>query len=171
MGLTEVKRALNVLDKESLIKLIAELYKKDKSAKEFLDFYVTPNEQELYLKCKKKIVEAFFPKRGYKLRLSDGKKAIADFKKLGGSNQFLADLMFCYVESGVMYTNEYGDIDMPFYDSVIRVYSNALLLVSKEHILDKFAERAKAVVGDTQGIGWGFHSELSDIYSLTYDNY
>ena len=38
MGLTEVKRALSELDKESLIKLIAELYKKDKSSKEFLDF-------------------------------------------------------------------------------------------------------------------------------------
>lgn len=171
MGLTELKNALKNHDRERLVRLIAELYKKEKSAREFLDFYVTPNEQELYLKCKKRIVEAFFPKRGDTLRLSEGKKAIADFKKLGGSNGLLADLMLCYVENGVRYTNEYGDIDMPFYDNIIRVYSKALLLIHKDRILDEFAERAEKIVNDTEAIGWGFHDELSDIYSMTFQNF
>jgi hypothetical protein len=169
MGLTDIKKELRNLDKEKLVELIVDLYKKNKSVKEFLDFYVNPNEKELFLKYKDKVYEAFYPKRGDRFKLSDGKKAISDFKKLEASNELLSELMLFYVETGVEFTNEFGDIDEPFYNSVASVYSNALKLMSKENILDKFADRTKKIVDDTSGIGWGFHDELGDIYSDFYN--
>jgi Family of unknown function (DUF6155) len=111
MGIGAVTKELARLDKEELIKLLAELYGKDKETREFLDFYVNPDEKALHMKCRDKILYAFFPKRGYQLRLAEGKKAIADFKKYSSNGELLADLMLWYVENGVTYTNEYGDID------------------------------------------------------------
>lgn len=168
MGLTDIKKELRKLDKEKLVELVADLYKKNKSVKELLDFFVNPNEQELFSKYKDKVYEAFYPKRGDRFRLSDGKRAISDFKKLDASKELLSELMLFYAEIGVEFTNEFGDIDEPFYNSVASVYSNALTLMDKENILDKFADRAKKIVDDTSGIGWGFHDELGDIYSDFY---
>ncbi|SRR5690554_3917828 len=168
MGLADLKKELRKLDKEKLVDLVADLYKKNKSVKELLDFYVNPNEKELFLKYKDKVYEAFYPKRGDRFKLSDGKKAISDFKKLETSKELLSELMLFYAETGVEFTNEFGDIDEPFYNSIASVYSSALTLMNKEGILDKFADRAKQIVDDTSGIGWGFHDELGDIY---YDFY
>ena len=168
MGLTDIKKELRKLDKEKLVELVADLYKKNKSVKELLDFFVNPNEQELFSKYKDKVYEAFYPKRGDIFRLSDGKRAISYFNKLDASKELLSELMLFYAEIGVEFTNEFGDIDEPFYNSVASVYSNALTLMDKENILDKFADRAKKIVDDTSGIGWGFHDELGDIYSDFY---
>jgi hypothetical protein len=94
MGLTDIKKELKKLDKDNLVELVADLYKKNKSVKEFFDFYINPNESDLFEKYKEKVYQAFFPVRGFKLRLSEGKKAISDFRKLGASKELLADLMF-----------------------------------------------------------------------------
>lgn len=61
MGLTDVKKELKKLDKEKLINLVADLYKKNKSVKEFFDFYVNPNEKEYFNKYRDKVFEAFIP--------------------------------------------------------------------------------------------------------------
>jgi len=50
MGIREVKNNLKNLNKNQLIDLIGELYNKNKSVKEFFDFYVNPNEKELLSK-------------------------------------------------------------------------------------------------------------------------
>jgi hypothetical protein len=168
MGISELKTELKKLDKDMLIDLVTDLYKKNKSVKEFLDFYVNPDEKELFSKYRDRVYEAFFPRRGDRLRLAEGKKAISEFKKLGASKELLADLMLFYTETGVKCTNEYGDMDEPFYNSVASVYSNSLALMKKEKILDKFYARAKNIVDDTQGIGWGFYDELSSIYCEFY---
>ena len=168
MGLTDIKKELKKLDKDKLIGLIADLYKKNKSVQEFLDFYVNPNERELFEKYRDKVFVAFYPKRGYKLKLKDGKKAISDFKKLGPSTDLLADLMLFYVETGVQFTNDFGDIDEGFYSSMATTYVAALTLMRKENLLDKYADRASKVVSDTSGIGWGFHDYLCDVHSDFY---
>ncbi|MGB4204364.1 MAG: hypothetical protein GX128_08415 [Bacteroidales bacterium] len=168
MGLTDIKKELKKLDKDKLIYLVADLYKKNKSVQEFLDFYVNPNERELFEKYRDKVFVAFYPKRGYKLKLKDGKKAISDFKKLGPSTDLLADLMLFYVETGVQFTNDFGDIDEGFYSSMATTYVAALTLMRKENLLDKYADRASKVVSDTSGIGWGFHDYLCDVHSDFY---
>ena len=65
MGLTELKRELRKLDKDQLIGLISDLYKKEKSVQQLLDFYVDPNEKELYREYRHAVITAFYPERGY----------------------------------------------------------------------------------------------------------
>jgi hypothetical protein len=170
MGLTDIKKELNKLDKAKLVDIVADLYKKNKSVKEFFDFYINPDERGLLTKYRDKVFEAFYPRRGDRYKLKDGKQAIADFKKLGISADSLADLMLFYVETGVKFTNDFGDIDESFYNGVSTVYHQALTLMKKEALLDKFADRTWKIVGDTSEIGWGFHDYLMDCHCDFYQD-
>jgi len=168
MGLTDIKKELKKLDKDKLIDLIADLYKKNKSVKEFFDFYIEPNEIELFNKYRERVFNAFYPKRGFNYNLKDGKTAISDFKKLGPSSELLADLMLFYVETGVEFTNDFGDINEAFYSSLEKTYLSALTLMKKENLLDKFADRTLKVVSVTSEMGWGFHDYLADVHAEFY---
>ena len=171
MSITDIKKELKKLDKDKLIDVIISLYKINKSAKEFFDFYVNPDEKGLFQKYRQKVFEAFYPKHGYALKLKDGKKAISDFKKLGTSSDLVIDLMLFYVEMGVKFTNDFGDINENFYLSLENTYVQALTLMKKEDLLDKFAKRASAVIKDTEGIGWSFHDYLADVYFNFYPEF
>ncbi len=164
MGLTDIKKELKKLDKNKLIDLVADLYKKNKSVKEFFDFYVNPDERALFEKYRIKVFEAFYPKRGYNYKLKDGKQAISDFKKLGTSADLVADLMLFYVETGVKFTNDFGDINESFYNSLATTFVDSLSLMRKEKVLGKFEDRVSKIVADTSGIGWGFHDYLFQVW-------
>ena len=168
MGLLELKKELKNLEKDEIIELIAELYKKNTSVKEYLDYWAKPNEKELFNKYKDKVFEAFYPKRGFALKLKDGKKAISDFKKLKPSEELIADLTLFYVETGVSFTNDYGDISEGFYSSLETTFLSALTIMRKINLLKKFENRAAKIVNDTRNIGWGFHDYLSDVYNEFY---
>ena len=133
-GLNELKKELNKFDKAKLIELMAELYKKNKSVKELFDFYVNPDEKGLFKKYQNKVFESFYPKRGFNYNLKDGKQAISEFKKLGVSEESVADLMLFYVETGVKFTNDFGDINESFYSSLEKAYLQALTLMKKENV-------------------------------------
>lgn len=120
---------------------------------------------EVLEKYKKIIKNEFFPARGFgKVRLSIARKAVNDFKKITNSKTELADIMLFYVENGVEYTNDYGDIDEAFYSSMESVYESALSHISKSNLEDEFYECCDCVVSATSGIGWGFHDGLCDIF-------
>jgi len=168
MGLRELKIELKKLDNNTLVKHISELYKKYKPVKEYFDFYLNPDESKILEQYKDKVREGFYPKRGYQLKLSVSRKAINDFKRLGTSSEGLADLLLYYVECGVEFTNDFGDIDENFYTSVENTYASAIELMEREGILDKFKNRAEKIVDDTSDIGWGFHDYLADLYFEHY---
>jgi hypothetical protein len=168
MGLGEVKNELKKLDKNKLIDLISDLYKKNKSVQEYLDFYVKPDEKVLLSKYRNLVYEAFYPKHGYSIKLSEGKKAISDFKKLGASTDLVADLMLFYVETGTEYTKCFGDIDEAYYSSIEGMYARVLEMMSRENLLDRFASRAREVYFNSQNIGWGFTDTMAEIYCQFY---
>ena len=170
MGFQEVKKELQKLDCKDLIKHIGELYKKYPNVKEYFDFYTTTDEAELLNKYKSKVREGFYPKRGNQLKLSLSRKAINDFRKLGTSSNSLADLLFYYVECGVEFTNDYGDIDENFYTGIENTYANALELIHKEALTEIFQKRAVGIVNNSAGTGWGFHDYLSDVYYTYYSD-
>lgn len=168
MGPADIKKHLKTWERDKLVSLVLELYKANKAVKEYVDHLVAPDERGAFNKYRDKVLESFYPKRGMNYSLKDGKKAISDFKKLGPSPILLADLMLFYVETGVSFTNDFGDINESFYSSLEKTYDAALKLMRQESLLDRFADRAAKVVDDTRDIGWGFHDYLSDAYSEYY---
>jgi hypothetical protein len=163
-----IKTELGKLEKSALIEIISDLYKKNKSVQEYLNFYIKPDEDGLFEKYRAKVYEAFYPKRGFGHNLKQGKRSIADFRKLGPSAESLADLMLFYVETGVKFTGEYGDINEAFYNSMESTYANALKIIYKERLMDVFKPRSVQILDDTQDMGWGFHDSLSEIFYQFY---
>jgi len=163
-----LKNDLAKLDKKALIEIIADLYKKNKSVKEYLDFYFKPDEDGLLEKYQAKVYEAFYPKRGFGYNLKQGKQCISEFKKLEPSPELLISLMLYYVETGIKFTNQFGDINEAFYNSLESTYAASLKLIQKEGLLNEFKLQAYQVLIDTENIGWGFHDGLSYTF---YDFY
>ena len=124
---------------------------------------------EVIAKYKKIIEDEFFPARGYgRAKLSSAKKAISEYKKISESPTDIADITIFYVEQGVKFTNAYGDIDEPFYNSMESMYEKAIDWLIKYEIQDLFQDRCKKIVKDTSGIGWGVHDMLGDLYSRAF---
>ncbi|QQK78817.1 hypothetical protein HUG20_02120 [Salicibibacter cibi] len=168
LKVTELKKQLKTLDNKELISIISEIYKISPDAKKYLSvkFAGEDGVNDLYQEAKAKIKDEFFPDKGFgKLRLREAKNAINKFKKLTGDNRKVVDLTLFYVEKGVDFTNEYGDIDESFYDSMERAYASVIRWCSEEEDYYRyFADRLQNVVINTDGLGWGFHDGLSDIY-------
>lgn len=77
----------------------------------------------------------------------------------------LLDLMIYYVECGNEYTNEYGDIDSPFYDSLCTVFDqfvDLLNLKGTEELYFKFKDRINDLIFSSSNIGWGFGAFISN---------
>ena len=163
-----VKKNLSTFEKPELINIISQLYSDYSVVKERLEFYGNRNEEEIFKKYQRKVIESFFPKRGYDLRLKDARKAISDFKKLGVSAVWIADLMMVFVEMWVKFTSDYGDIDEPFYCSIEGMLTDLLKFAQKENLLNQFQTRAAQMVDKTDGIGWGFWDMISQIYHEYY---
>lgn len=169
MSKRELKKELELFDKKRLINLISDLYDKNKSVKEYLDYFINPNEDEALKAFKVKVRGAFYPKRGFGFKLAVGKKAISDFRKLKPSAVSLIDLMMYYVECGVEFTNDYGDINEGFYSSIESVFDDALKLIGKNGLYEAYEIRGSEILKETRNIGWGFHDSLSDSYYEIYD--
>ena len=169
MGLKEIKEELLNQDKDILVKHLLELYKKYDSVKEYFNFYINPNEDDLLKKYKEKVREGFFPKRGMRLQLSLSRKAINDFRKLETSNEKYGDLMLYYVECGVEFINNYGDISESFYTSAENTFSKALKIFKEEAALEEYKERSSNLVKESSDSGYGFGDMIEDIFSDYYD--
>ena len=78
-------------------------------------------------------------------------------------------MMLFYVEQGVKFTNEYGDIEEAFYNSMESMFDKAVKLMGQNDLKDLFQKRCQKVVDDTSGIGWGFHDTLSEIYNDAFE--
>jgi 3-methyladenine DNA glycosylase AlkD len=166
--ITELKKSLKEFDQKELIQLIAELYKLNTDVKDYLSSKFVGEEaiHDLFKKTKKKIQDEFFPERGFgKMRLSEAKNAITNFKKVTSDYIKTVDLMLYYVEIGTEFTNSYGDIDGKFYDSMVSMYNKVVIECEKdEELFTIFRDRLYSVVEESDGIGWGYHDDLCDIY-------
>jgi hypothetical protein len=165
-----LKKYLQQFNKEQLIEQIGELHKKYKEVKDYYAFCLNPDEGKTLNKYKAIIFESFYPKRGFKLSLSQARKAISDFKKLSPSPEHIADAMIYFVECGVLFTNDFGDIDEPFYNSMEGMFEDACVFIQKNSLEKNFKERCKKIMDDTGGVGWGFHDDLSDTYYQFFED-
>ncbi len=166
ISISQLKKYLQNSSKQTLSDDVIELFKKFPKVKEFYQSkLVEGGGLDLRDKYKKIIKNEFFPDRGLgKMRLSVARRAVSDFKKLCDNSHFIADLMIYYVEMGVDFTLEYGDIDEPFYNSMENMYELAAKFVIDSKIENDYLLRFQKIVSGTSDMGWGFHDMLGEIY-------
>ena len=64
------------------------------------------------------------------------------------------------------FTNEFGDIDEPFYISIESMLDDlAVMMRNNPELYPKFQNRLGKLEKSTSGIGWGFHDHIADVVS------
>ncbi len=159
-----LKKYLQQFSKEQLVAQIIELNAKYKDVKTYYEFSINPNSDKAKEDAKKIISKCISTNFNYDLKLREARKAITGFKKLSPTENDIADVMLFYVECGVNYTNAFGDIDEPFYNSIAGMFHDVGKYIKTNGMQERFKLRCKKIMDDTKNIGWGFHDELSEYY-------
>lgn len=166
-GWSAARKHLATWDKPALLVLVKDLYDAAAGNRDFIHAICQAEDVggEALETYRSKIVEQFFPKRGFgKLKLAEARKAIRDYRKATNNIPGTAELLMTYVENGARFTHEYGDIDERFYSSVESALGElaALLCGHAREMYPQFRERLEKVEQMTDGIGWGFHDFIAD---------
>ena len=167
-GWSAARQHLGTWGKPALLALVKDLYDTDAENRDFIQARCQAESGggEVLEKYRRKIVEQFFPARGEgKLKLGEARKAIRDYRKATGNLPGTVELLMAYVENGVKFTHEYGDIDERFYSSVESALDElaALLRGEARELYPKFRDRLASVEQMTDGIGWGFHDSVAGV--------
>ena len=151
---------------------LATLFKTFGEVREYYQTLLLPNGEEISLAHAKQIIsDEFYPIHGFgKARASIARKAITAFSRLTPSREALIDLLLHHVEIGVEFTKDFGDIDEPFYLSIERSFERALALLTTSELRERFKGRCEGIVSASDGIGWGFHDTLAEMYYRFYDD-
>ena len=174
MSKLTLKKEFQKLTKEQLVEQILDLYDKNKSVKEFYDFYLNPiNEKDLVEKYKKIIRKEFdvdSPQRAG-LKFSVAKRAISDFKDLQPSHDSLADVMLFLPECACEFTFNYGDMTEQFYNAAYNNFAAALKFIAKHNLLESFKLRAEQCVKWASPCGYGFADEIESEFDEYYQEF
>ncbi|MBX0331291.1 hypothetical protein K2Z83_26940, partial [Oscillochloris sp. ZM17-4] len=167
----ELRQHLAAKSPPELIAEIITLYTRYEAVKEFYMAQLHGSyDQELLDRYKAIITNEFFTRSAMPGpgRIGVARRAVMDYKKLAASPERIAEIMVHYVEIGVAYTCQFGDISAPFYASMERMYAAAITHILEHDLEGQFQDRCKQIMRRTDGIGWGFNDTMMDIYYKTW---
>lgn len=166
MSKLQLKHHLQSLTQKQLIDIVLQLYDAKKEAQEWLDYYVQPDESGKLEQYKKIIYEEFYPARRVEpqTRFSVCRKAISDFKKLKPRDEYLAELMVFYVETGCRFTYDFGDMWEQYYDCMTRNFAATMKFLYQHHLIERFQPNLNNILKYSENCGWGFEDDIKDIY-------
>jgi len=168
MGKLQLKQHLQSITQKQVIDIVLQLYDAKKEAKEWLDYYLQPDEITKLEKYKKIIHEEFYPSTrstwSPKTRFAVCRKAISDFMKLQPRDEYLAELMVFYVETGCRFTYDYGDMWEQFYDVFERNFEATMKFLQKNNLIERFQPNLDNILKYSKDCGWGFSDAIKEIY-------
>lgn len=171
IGVKELRSFLNQQSDEELISQIVELFQTFEEVKEFYQIRLNLDSDEDAVRkvYEEKIRKVFFPKRPSLARdfprYSDARKVITKYKKVSVTKESVILLMLFYVEMGCKFTQTYGDIDEPFYNSMESMFAAAVKEIVKYDLQEEFEIYCQEIVNMASGTGWGFHDGLDYIFN------
>ena len=166
MSKSPVKKLLSGMSKEDVINVVLELYDARKEAREYLDYFVNPNEKSELEKFKKNVLKEF-DNDGIRMpqcRFSVCRKALSDFKKLSPSAETLAEAMVFYVERVYEFSFCNGDLWEQYYDSAISNFRSTLKFLIKNNLLESMIPRIVQIMAWSWPCGYGFHDETGETF-------
>lgn len=166
MSKAKLKKELQLLTKEQLIEQILDLYDKNKVVKEFYNFYLDPQSENVFAEKYISIIRKEFSKDYPKFSVA--KKAISDFKSLSPSPDSLANVMMVLPESACEFTYVYGDMEESFYSAAYNNFSVVLKFIKQNELLEQFKKRVEQCVKWASTCGYGFADEIEDVYLWYY---
>lgn len=166
MSKAQLKKQLNSSEKSQIIEMVMELYDAHKEAKEYLEFYVNPDEDKRLDEFKKIVLKEFDDdiSRDPQCRFSVCRKALSDFKKLAPSTETLAEAMVYYVERVCEFSFYAGDLWEQYYDSATSNFRSMLKFLVKNNMLEAMMPRVVQIMAWCWPCGYGFHDEIGDSF-------
>lgn len=168
---SSLKKHFQSLTKEQMIELVLDMYEHSKPVREYLDYYLNPNEKELMEKYRAIILKEFaleWKTKEPQLRFSVAKKAISEFKSFKPDPKYVADLMLSLPEAACEFTYTFGDMSEQFYDSAYNNFKAAVTYIEKNGLLEMFKPRCKNCVEWASDCGYGFEDDMADLYYEYY---
>jgi hypothetical protein len=167
---TEIEDQLKERSVEDFIKLLKGLHDLSPQNKAWLRAKLLPVTQDTkYLEdCRRKVANFVYKEtKGMPSmpRFREAKKVISDYRKSTSDLRGTLDLMLTYVERGHAFTNDFGDIDEPFYDKLINMLEHFAVELrrspAKYELYEMFRPRLMAM-RRTSNIGWGYGDFIQD---------
>jgi hypothetical protein len=169
----DIRKRLFQAKKEELIVLVNDLYQLSVENKRFLEARYSQglDQANLILEDYRKNLEILFfgkrwPPSGLP-KLREARKLIRDYQKATDDQIGAIDLMLSYVENGTAFTNQLGDIDDPFYnslESVLNEFRDTLLkMPDPAWTQAMFADRLEKLKKAASKVGWGYGDEVADL--------
>ncbi|HEX2998545.1 MAG TPA: hypothetical protein VHP14_27230, partial [Anaerolineales bacterium] len=126
MAWTEINKQLRELSADDVIKLMKGLHDLSPQNKAWLKAKLLPIAQDAkYLEeCRRKVTNHVYREtRGipHIPQFREAKRVISEYRKSTSDLRGTLDLMLTYIERGHQFTNDFGDIDEPFYDALINM--------------------------------------------------
>lgn len=164
----DIKKAIINFEPSEIVSLVRDLYQLSEENKIFLNARYA-EDGVTFRRYKEIIHKCLYPDvldRSIDFEFERAEKAINDFAKATGDEERTTDLMIYFVECGNQFTLDYGDIDEVFYDTLIEMYEKAVGRVRKmlKNKQRPFRNRLERIMKSTDGIGWGYHDDLGDLY-------
>ncbi len=145
MGLRDVKRELNKMEKTEMIKLISEMYSKIPSAKEFLDIFSGVKIETLVKKYKREIERYVYPSgREMVLRESEARKIIRTVRKMK-ITELNVELELYYIECCLEIIQNFGYFDDKYYVAIGKMFDSAISGIAEIGEEEKYEDRINAI--------------------------
>jgi hypothetical protein len=170
MSWTELDKQLRELSVDNVIKLMKGLHDLSPQNKAWLRAKLLPVTQDSkYLEdCRRKIIHHVYKETSglpHMPRFREAKKVISEYRKSTSDLRGTLDLMLTYLERGNEFTNDFGDIDEPFYDALINMLERFAVELrrspAKYELYEQFRSRLMAI-RKTSDIGWGYGDFIQD---------
>jgi gas vesicle protein len=165
----ELKKFLNDLSKEELIKEFEKIYSKFPQVKTYYDVELSGDTSDLLNKAKAELKKEYtYSDNSARARSAVAKKIIDDFAKVSIYPKDLAELYLFRFEMAAKYNRDFGEVNEPFYNAAYNAFAKAISLADKNNYLDEMKGKflhAIEVMGET---GWGFSDSVSELYYEYY---
>jgi hypothetical protein len=165
------RSSLKGYDRDSLLKLVGEMYRLSPENRDFLQARLMPDPDSA-TPFKKRLRATLNPDAFGKFDydLASAKRTMREFTRANSDPEAIADLMIYAVECGNRFTLNCGDIDEEFYDGLIETYAGAIKKVLQLPRDDRstYRGRLEKIMKSSHGIGWGYHDGLCDLFDKAF---
>jgi hypothetical protein len=165
---SDIKKHLTRFDQPALIGLMQDLFKLSASNREFLAarFLAADDEDAIRARYRERIAKYIYPNRTVPQmpKFKEARAVISEYRKARGDVAGMVDLMLTYLEYGTAFTNDYGDMEEPFYNSLGSILGEvvkALRTVEGAAVYGEFKDRLDKLSRDSRDIGYGYGDDVS----------
>jgi hypothetical protein len=172
MNWPAIRKILKDVPNEALVDLIKGLYALSPQNKAFIRAQISPGWQdtELLEKSRKQVVRAIYAENvrfPHMPRFGESRKVINTYRKATGDIAGTLDLMLLHVERGTQFTNDFGDIDEPFYTALETMLGDIVTLLLEaphaEGLYEQYHKRLGALKRLSSRVGWGYDDAVSEM--------